>query len=169
MGKHFIEKCKSCKAIISQCGCRDIIKEERWSICAECRKAGIKDIDQDKIDGTRIAEEYFKQEFFEEWGKEERSSIRFFVVTAMTYAIRKIRNESAEEFIKVLCRNCGREFFIQEEKFRAGIAFFCPYCQSHDVIFFRRVGNKNKWIDIGYQHTENKKESNHDKRIPDDR
>jgi hypothetical protein len=35
---HFIEKCKECKKIISQCRCPSKDKEERWSLCAECKK-----------------------------------------------------------------------------------------------------------------------------------
>lgn len=33
---HFIEKCKSCKIVISQCRCPDPNKEERWSLCKLC-------------------------------------------------------------------------------------------------------------------------------------
>ena len=34
---HFIEKCKKCKRVISQCRCPGP-KEERWSLCTDCEK-----------------------------------------------------------------------------------------------------------------------------------
>lgn len=36
---HFIEYCKLCHEVISQCRCPSINKEERWGICGECREA----------------------------------------------------------------------------------------------------------------------------------
>ncbi len=35
---HFIEKCKICKIVISQCRCMATDKSERWSVCLKCSK-----------------------------------------------------------------------------------------------------------------------------------
>jgi hypothetical protein len=37
MSKHFIEKCKWCGVVISQCRCADLNKPVRFSICGECQ------------------------------------------------------------------------------------------------------------------------------------
>lgn len=34
---HFIEKCKSCQTVISQCRCADHNKEVQWSLCEKCK------------------------------------------------------------------------------------------------------------------------------------
>ena len=36
---HFIEKCKECEKVISQCRCPDLNKTIRWGICKECSMA----------------------------------------------------------------------------------------------------------------------------------
>ena len=36
MHNHFIEKCKKCQSIISQCRCIDPKKIIKWSLCQDC-------------------------------------------------------------------------------------------------------------------------------------
>lgn len=35
---HFIENCKNCKKVISQCRCPSPDKEQRWGVCESCKK-----------------------------------------------------------------------------------------------------------------------------------
>lgn len=36
---HYIEYCKLCQEVISQCRCPSSDKEVRWGLCCECKKA----------------------------------------------------------------------------------------------------------------------------------
>lgn len=38
---HYIERCRECKNIISQCRCMSCDKELRWSLCANCKDKDI--------------------------------------------------------------------------------------------------------------------------------
>lgn len=38
MKTHFIEKCRGCNAVLSQCRCADSNKAIRWGICEECKR-----------------------------------------------------------------------------------------------------------------------------------
>ena len=38
---HFIESCKKCRDVISQCRCPDASKDQRWSICGKCSQQGV--------------------------------------------------------------------------------------------------------------------------------
>lgn len=36
---HFIERCKICNTVISQCRCSSPDKEQRWGICDKCKES----------------------------------------------------------------------------------------------------------------------------------
>lgn len=38
---HFVEKCRVCTRVLTQCRCPDPHKEVRWSICAECARVRV--------------------------------------------------------------------------------------------------------------------------------
>lgn len=38
MNTHYIEKCRECGVVISQCRCADKDKDVRWGICEECQE-----------------------------------------------------------------------------------------------------------------------------------
>ena len=36
---HFIERCQNCGIVINQCRCPSKDKEERWSLCEDCKSS----------------------------------------------------------------------------------------------------------------------------------
>ena len=112
---HFIEKCKHCGTVISQCRCPDPNKEVKWAICKACKQSPptpfctYENTAKQKVQPINFIEEL--QSLINEHSLEQYSGTPDFILAQYLYDCLRAFNNA----LQTRERYCGRPINVVKE------------------------------------------------------